>query len=81
VDLPTVRYTASAPAADTANMARRMIGLQEPIAAEKLHSMYKSRADYLKRFNQEIDRLVAQHWLLSKDGEQLKADEAKNPPL
>jgi hypothetical protein len=81
VDLPTVRYTASAPAAETANMARRMIGLQEPIAAEKLHSLYKSRADYLKRFNQEIDRLVAQHWLLSKDGEQLKAEEANNPPL
>jgi hypothetical protein len=81
VDLPTVRYIASAPAAEAANMARRMIGLQEAIPAEKLQSMYKSRADYLRRFDQEIDRLVAQHWLQSKDGEQLKADEAKNPPL
>jgi hypothetical protein len=81
VDLPTVRYIASAPAAEAANMVRRMIGLQEAIPAEKLQSMYKSRADYLRRFDQEIDRLVAQHWLQSKDGEQLKADEAKNPPL
>jgi hypothetical protein len=80
VDLPTVRYIASAPSTD-ANMVRRMIGLQEPLAAEKLHLIYKSRAEYLKRFNQEIDRLVSQRWLLSQDGEQLKAEEAKNPPL
>jgi hypothetical protein len=81
VDLPTVRYIASAPAAEPANMARRMIGLQEAISTEKLQSLYKSRADYLMRFDGEIDRLVAQRWLSSKDGEQLKADEAKNPPL
>ncbi|MGO9932334.1 MAG: alpha/beta hydrolase domain-containing protein [Steroidobacteraceae bacterium] len=81
VDLPTVRYIASAPAGEPANMVRRMIGLQEAIPAEKLQSMYKSRAQYLMRFDEEIDRLVAQHWLQSKDGEQLKADEAKNPPF
>jgi hypothetical protein len=81
VDLPTVRYTASAPAAADANMARRMIGLQEPIPAEKLRSLYQSRAEYLKRFNQEIDHLVARRWLLSQDGEQLKAEEAKSPPF
>jgi hypothetical protein len=81
VDLPTVRYIASAPTAEPANMVRRMIGLQEAIAAEELQSLYRSRADYLRRFDQEIDRLVAQHWLLLKDGEQLKADESKNPPL
>jgi hypothetical protein len=81
VDLPTVRYTASAPTTDNANMVRRMIGLQEPIPAQKLHSLYPSREDYLERFNQEIDRLVSQHWLRPKDGEKLKAEEAKNPPL
>jgi hypothetical protein len=81
VDLPTVRYIASAPAGDSTNPARRMIGLQEAIPAEKLQSMYNSRAEYLKRFDQEIDRLVAERWLQPKDGEQLKADEAKNPPL
>lgn len=81
VDLPTVRYTASAPATEPANMVRRMIGLQEPIPAEKLLTMYKSRADYLERFNQAMDRMVAQRWLSAQDGEQLKAEEAKNPPF
>jgi len=80
VDLPTVRYTASAPTTD-ANIARRMIGLQQPIPVEKLRNLYNSRADYLKRFNQEIDRLVAERWLLPQDGEQLKAEEAKHSPL
>jgi hypothetical protein len=81
VNLPTVRYTASAPTASGDNMARRMIGLQEPIPADKLRSMYKSRGSYLKRFNREIDRMVAQRWLSAGDGKQLKAEEAKNPPF
>jgi hypothetical protein len=81
VDLPTVRYIASAPTTDANNMVRRMIGLQEPIALDKLHSLYQSRAEYLKRFDREIDRLVAQRWLLAQDGEQLKAEEAKTAPL
>jgi hypothetical protein len=81
VDLPRYRYTASAPTDDPNNFVRHMIGLQEPISAEKLKALYKTRADYLKRFNQEIDRLVLQHWLLAQDGEQLKVEEAKDPPL
>ena len=81
VDLPRFRYTASAPTADPKNIVRRMIGLQEPIPADKLQHLYKSRADYLKRFDHEIDRLVSQHWLLAQDGEQLKIEEAKDPPL
>jgi hypothetical protein len=81
VDLPTVRYIASAPATEPANMARRMIGLQEPISAQQLQSMYQSRSDYLLRFDQQIDQLVAQHWLQSQGGDKLKTEEAKNPPL
>jgi len=53
--------------------------LQEPIPAEKLRALYKSRAEYLKRFDQEIDKMVAGRWLLRQDAETLKADEAKNP--
>jgi hypothetical protein len=78
VDLPTVRYIASAPTTDPNNIVRRMIGLQEPLPADRLRSLYKSRTEYLQRFNQQIDRLVTQHWLLTHDGEQLKAEEAKN---
>jgi hypothetical protein len=80
VDVPAVRYVASAPV-NGMNPARRMIGLQEPLHAEKLRAMYTSRAEYLKRFNKEIDRLVSARWLLAKDGAQLKAEEARNPPL
>jgi hypothetical protein len=79
VDVPTVRYIASAPTAPGDNPARRMIGLQEPLPQQKLRSLYKSRANYLKRFDREIDHLVAERWLEAKDGETLKADEAKIP--
>jgi hypothetical protein len=81
VEVPTVRYTASAPVVGADSMARRMIGLQEPIPAEKLRGMYKSRANYLKRFNQGIDAMVAQRWLSAQDGKQLQAEESKNPPF
>ena len=72
VDMPTVRYLAA---------ARGLIGLQEPIPADKLRSLYQSRADYLKRFNQGIDKMAAGRWLLPKDGERLKAEEANQPPF
>jgi hypothetical protein len=81
VDLPMVRYIASAPTDDNSNMARRMIGLQEPIATQQLRSLYKSPADYLRRFNHEVDRLVAQRWLLQEDGAQLKLEQTKLPPF
>jgi hypothetical protein len=79
VNVPTVRYIASAPTADGDNPARRMIGLQEPLPQQKLRSLYKSRENYLARFDHEIDLLVAQRWLQAKDGETLKAEEAKIP--
>jgi hypothetical protein len=77
VDLPTAHYIGSAPSVAGENSVRRMIGLEEPFPPEQLRSLYKSRAAYLKRFNREIDRNVAGGWLLRKDAEVLKADEAK----
>lgn len=81
VDVPSVHYIASAPTVEGDNPFRRLIGLQEPFPPEKLQSLYKSRANYLKRFNQDIDKMVAGRWLRPKDAEQLKAEEAKNPPF
>jgi hypothetical protein len=78
VDTPTVRYIAArSGGTGAAAGARRMIGLEEPIAPDALRSMYKSRADYLKRFDQQIHKMVSARLLLPKDGEALKAQEAK----
>jgi len=79
VDLPTVRYIASAPAADISNMFHRLIGLEEPIPVDKLRSMYKSREAYLEKFNAQIDQMVAERWLFADNGETLKAEEAVSP--
>jgi Alpha/beta hydrolase domain len=79
VDLPTVRYIASAPIVEGDNPFRRLIGLQEPFAPEKLRKLYKSKENYLKLFNAEIDKMVTERWLMAKDGEALKTDEAKIP--
>jgi hypothetical protein len=79
VNVPTVRYIASAPTAQGDNPARRMIGLQEPLSQQKLRGLYKSRANYLQHFDRDVDRSVAERWLQLKDGETIKADEAKIP--
>jgi len=81
VDVPTVRYIASAPLADGDDRSRAQHGLQEPISAEKLRSLYKTRAEYLKRFDQGIDKMVAHRWILVADGEKLKDEEASSAPL
>lgn len=80
VDLPTVHYIASAPTTD-GNPARRLIGLQEPIPVDTLRKLYKTRANYLKRFDQGIDAMVTARFLLREDADHLKADESKNPPF
>jgi len=81
VDVPTVRYIASAPATDSSNMFRRLIGLEEPIPKEKLRALYKSKEEYLSRFNKGIDRMVAERWLMPADGDKLKKEEAEHAPL
>jgi len=78
IDLPTVRYIASAPA-DMSNMFRRLIGLQEPIPADKLRGMHTSREAYLEKFNRQIDRMVEERWLFADEGDTLKAEEAERP--
>ena len=75
VDMPTVRYIASAPASPD-NFFRALIGLQEDIPAEKLRALYGSREDYLEKFNRQIDQMVADRWLFADEGENLKQEEA-----
>jgi hypothetical protein len=81
VDMPTVRYIASAPMREGDNFFRRLIGLQEPFSPEKMRQLYPSKAEYLRRFNEGIDRCVAQRWMRAADGEQLKREEPANPAL
>jgi hypothetical protein len=76
VDLATVRYIAAAPTGPGDNPFRRLIGLEEPIPADKLRQLYGSKASYLQRFDQQIDRMVAGRWLVREEAAKLKADEA-----
>jgi hypothetical protein len=81
VDVPTARYIASAPDPDGNNRVRRMLGLQEPFPTEKLRELYKTRDNYLQRFDAGIDRMVSGGWLLAEDAQTLKDEEARMPPF
>lgn len=83
-DVPTALYIASAPVkgqSGQAGMMRAMLGLEEKFGAEKLKSLYKSRKNYLKKFNKGIDEMVEERWILPEDGKTLKKEEAENPPF
>jgi hypothetical protein len=58
-----------------------MIGLQEPIPADKVKALYKSRANYLKLFDTGIDKMVKERFLLPEDAQKLKDEERKDPLL
>jgi hypothetical protein len=79
VDLPTVRYIAAAPLAPGENPFRRLIGLEEPIAPDRLRTMYGSRENYLRRFDAQIDQMLAGRWLFAEDAARLKREEAARP--
>jgi len=81
VDVPTVHYIASAPLAAGDDRSRAQHGLQEPIPAAELKALYKTRAQYLKRFDQGIDKMVAARWILAADAQKLKDEEATSAPL
>ena len=75
VDVPTVRYIASAPMAQGDNFFRRLIGLEEPFADDKLRALYGSKANYLAHFNAGIDAMLAGAWLRPDEAARLKAEE------
>jgi acetyl esterase/lipase len=87
IDMPAYRYVASVTpdmvSSKTGGAARFMVGmlgLQIELPAETVNKLYTTRANYLKMFNAQIDKMVADRFLLPPDAEKLKAEEAKNPP-
>jgi hypothetical protein len=69
VDSPCARH-------DTCCYLRNLIGVELLFAPHQLYDQYASIPGYLERFDTGIDQLVQDGWLLSEDGDTLKADEA-----
>ena len=59
---------------------RGLIGLQQPFPVEMLRQLYGARDHYLQRFNQRIDRMVADRWITHADAEKLQAEETEQAP-
>jgi hypothetical protein len=74
VDVPTARYL-------PARYVRNLVGVEIPFTPDELQQLYGSRSDYLARFNDSMDELIDNGWVLSVDGERLKKEEAETPPL
>jgi hypothetical protein len=70
--VPTARY-------EPAKYLRHLIGAEIPFPPERLRQLYPSHADYLERFDRGVDDLVRDGFILSGDGDMLKAEEAARP--
>lgn len=81
VDVPTAKIIASPTlvAGDPHSRAHR--GIQENFSRQKLRQLYKTRENYLRKFNSSIDQVVFDGWITPSDGEKLKSEEAFKSPF
>ena len=85
LEVPLARYTgrsspAAANAGERANAVCGFTGAKLPFDARRLKSLYRDRAEYLRRFRAAVDRAVAERRLVREDGEALKSPRAAPPP-
>lgn len=50
----------------------RLNGYMAPFSTEKLRTLYGNKAQYLKRYDEAADAMVAQRWMLQDSAERLK---------
>jgi len=79
VDVPTATYYGTSTAADADSIPPTcpIVGHMVPFDHARLARLYPTHAAYTSRVDADVDRLVAEHWITSADGERIK-DEAKN---
>jgi hypothetical protein len=78
VDVPIGTYveTSSATKERGAGGGCNAMGHVNPFSAERLKQLYPTHADYVKKVDQNVDRMLSQGWLTESDAAQIKADAA-----
>lgn len=51
--------------------AQAVVGTMTPFDAAKLRRLYQTPANYVQRFNQRLEELIAQGWFLREDAEEM----------
>ena len=63
-----------------AEMARcDMVGNLKALDPAELKRLYPTHADYVRKFNARLDKLVAGHWYLPQDAQDLRTEAASAP--
>jgi hypothetical protein len=83
VDVPTATYfgTSTAAGADSTPPTCPITGHMVPFDRGRLARLYPTHADYTRRVDSDVDRLVSEGWITSADGQRIKdqADRAAIP--
>jgi alpha/beta hydrolase family protein len=69
LNVPTARYYATTPGPGTCGN----LGHKDAFTWERLETVYGSYAKYAAKFNQAVDALVRERWLIESDGRRIKA--------
>lgn len=74
VDVPTATYYGASTAAgrDTNPPTCTIVGHMVPFDHAHLAKLYPTHADYVRRVNADVDRLVAERWITAADGQRIK---------
>jgi hypothetical protein len=76
MDVPRLRYYSNPGEQEDGTPAFGVVGIEEPLPAEKLGHLYRDHADYVDRFNRRLDELLEEGWLLAEDVEEMRAEAA-----
>ncbi len=79
VDVPTATYYGESTAAgrDTNPPTCTIVGHMVPFDHARLAKLYPTHADYVRRVNADVDRLVTERWITAADGQRIKNEASR----
>jgi hypothetical protein len=74
MDVPRNRYLSNPSVDDKGVPAFGVVGIEEPLPKETLEKLYRDHEDYVGRFEQRLEQLISDGWLLSPDADEMRRE-------
>jgi hypothetical protein len=74
MDVPRLKYVSNPGVDDRGMPAFGVVGLEEPLPSEMLKKLYRDHDDYVERFEQRLEQLISQGWLLPADADEMRRE-------
>jgi hypothetical protein len=74
MDVPRLTYASNPGVDDRGVPAFGVVGTEKPLPEETLKQLYRDHDDYVERFEQRLEELISQGWLLSPDADEMRRE-------